>query len=231
MSDEVSNIKLIQQILKGRREFYLTLAGLYFKPLTQEQIENMAQTDYTAFGAGEPLLEAGFNDITRFLRKRHSGTRQMLATDFTGSFGGTTPLGGKVAVPYASVFLSAEGLLNQRPRSEVLGIYKRAQLRVTDRSTPDDHLSFELEFLSVLSDRTVTAVEKGAYAEALEQLELSRDFIKEQILSWFPAFSQLAAQIVTTRFYRGVLRVTEGYLKLDQEVLDDLIEEVAALER
>ncbi|MCL1847910.1 MAG: hypothetical protein FWF91_08140, partial [Coriobacteriia bacterium] len=56
---ETATIGALTQVLQGRREFYLALAGFYFKPLTQEQIDTMAQTDYSQFGLGEPLLEEG----------------------------------------------------------------------------------------------------------------------------------------------------------------------------
>jgi len=214
-------------VLEGRREFYLALAGFYFKPLTQEQIDTMAQADYSAFGAGEPLLEAGFNDITRFLRKRNTGTRQTLAVDFTSSFSGTKTYKGRTAVPYASVYLSETGLLNQKPRNEVYKVFKRNLLRVTDTSTPDDHLSFMLEFLSIMSDRAIEALQNKKIAEAVACLEESRDFIDNHILTWFDDFSALANLLIKERFYRGVLKITEGYLRMDKETINDIIEEVS----
>ncbi|MCL2883163.1 MAG: molecular chaperone TorD family protein [Coriobacteriia bacterium] len=221
---KIAQADILADVLKGRREFYLALAGFYFKPLTQEQIDAMAGTDFTEFAADEPMLADGFNDITRFLRKRNTGTRQTLAVDFTSSFGGTEAYQGRVAVPYASVYLSEEGLLSRAPRAEVFKVFSRNLLRVTDTSTPDDHLSFMLEFLSIMSGRAAEAIQDGQAADARHCLEESRDFINHHILTWFMDFATLANRFFETRFYRGVLKVTEGYLRLDLQTIDDLLE-------
>jgi len=223
---ETTDTDILIEVLEARRGFYLALAGFYFKPLTQEQIDTMAKTDYSVFAADEPLLVDGFNDITRYLRKRNTGTRQMLAVDYTSSFGGAQTYEGRTAVPYASVYLSEEGLLSQKPRGEVFMVFKRNLLRVSDPSTPDDHLSFMLEFLSIMSDRAAKALRDGLVADARASLLESRAFINEQILTWFRDFSELANHLLETRFYRGVLKVTEGYLLLDRQTLDDLLEEL-----
>ena len=223
---EAVGTDVLVEVLKGRREFYLALAGFYFKPLTQEQIDTMAQTDYAQFSLGEPLLEEGFNDITRVLRKRHTGTRQMLAIDYTSSFGGSSTFEGKTAVPYASVFLSDKGLLGQAACAEVFRTYKRNLLRVTDKNTPDDHLSFMLEFLAVMSDRTAEALLEEHREDAISCLEESRDFINDQILTWFDALAEIANKLIEARFYRGVLKITKGYLLMDLQTIDDLLEEM-----
>lgn len=223
---ETTSTEVLVEVLEGRREFYLALAGFYFKPLTQDQIDVMAQTDYSAFGTDEPLLEEGFNDITRFLRKRNTGTRQMLAIDFTSSFGGAQTYKGQTATPYASVFLSEEGLLSQKQRSDVFQVFKRNLLRVIDSSTPDDHLSFMLEFLAIMSDRAADALREGHDDDARACLEESRDFIKGHILTWFDSLAEAAGRLIEARFYRGVLKVTKGYLLMDLTTIDDLLEEM-----
>ncbi|MCL1799251.1 MAG: molecular chaperone TorD family protein [Eggerthellaceae bacterium] len=221
---EAISTDILVEVLNGRREFYLALAGFYFKPLTQEQIDTMAQTDYSEFGVGEPLIEDGFNDITRFLRKRNTGTRQMLAIDFTSSFGGAATYKGETAMPYASLYLSETGLLSQQPRGEVFRVFKRNLLRVIDENTPDDHLSFMLEFLSIMSERAEKALLEGDAETARGALEESRGFITDQVLTWFDMFSKRAETLLEARFYRGVLKVTKGYLLMDLQTIDDLLE-------
>ena len=223
---ETTSTDELVEVLRGRREFYLALAGFYLKPLTQEQIDTMAQTDYSSFGIGEPLIEDGFNDITRVLRKRHTGTRQMLAIDYTSSFGGTQTYEGFTAQPYVSLFLGKEQLLNQQPRSEVFNVYVRNLLRNTDTNTPDDHLSFLLEFLAIMSDRAADALCEGRIEDAKACLAESRDFINNHILSWIDMLADVVNKLIQARFYRGVMKVTKGYLLMDLQTIDDLMEEM-----
>lgn len=149
------------------------LSSFYIKPLTQEQIDNLAGKDFSLFGAGDQLLTEGFNDISRYLRKRNTGTRQELAIDFTSCFEGTKAYQGRSAVPYESVFRSETGLLMQGPRNEVFNIYKKAAVKLReDLHLPDDHLAFELEFMAILSDRTAEALRQDDTEAALGQLEV-----------------------------------------------------------
>jgi TorA maturation chaperone TorD len=215
------------EVLESRSEFFLTLAGFYFKPLTQEQIDSMAAADYSIYDVGESLLAEGFNDIWRFLRKRNTGTRQTLAVDFTSSFGGAEVWKGRSAMPVSSIFLGEHGLLYHDSRNEVFTTYKRQALKLKKGADlPEDHITFELEFLSVLSNRTIEALKEGDKKEAIANLRASQDFIRGHLLLWFKRLSELANLLITTRFYRGVMKITEGYLILDLQTIDDLIEEI-----
>jgi TorA maturation chaperone TorD len=214
-------------VLESRSEFYLTLAGFYMAPLKQEQIDAMAGADLYAFSAGETLLEEGFNDISRYLRKRNTGTRQMLAVDFTSSFGGAEIWKGRSALPVSSLFLGEHGLLYHDSRDDVFATYKKQALKLRKGADlPEDHLSFELEFLSILSVRSIEALRSGDKRKAVEGLKVSQDFIRGHILVWFRQLSDLANLLISTRFYRGVMKVTEGYLLVDLETIDDLVEEI-----
>lgn len=215
------------EVLQDRANFYMTLAGFYFKPLTQGQIDHMAKQDYTAYETGDTLLDEGFNDIRRALRKRHTGTRSILATEWTSTFGGAEAYKGRYCVPNASVFLDDAGLTYGAPRNEASRIYRAQCLRLADDSgMPESHLSFELEFLSVLSTEIAAHLRAGEVEAAVEKIDVSHQFIEEHILTWFPQLMELALLMLKTRFYRGVLKITQGYLQLDLQTLDDLKAEV-----
>lgn len=214
-------------VLEGRSAFYRTLSGLYYRTLTQEQIDALAATDFSEFGADDALLTEGFDDIRRYLRKRNTGTRQELAVDYTSAFEGTKAFKGQRAVPYESVYLSDSGLLMQEPRNEVFRTYKQAAIRLKEGvNLPEDHLSFECEFMAIMSDRAIALLGEGQTTEAIKNLELQKSFLQDHILSWFSQFANRALLVLKTRFYRGVLKITEGYLALDVETLEDLVAEL-----
>lgn len=209
--------------LEGRAAFYRTVASLYFRPLTQEQIDAMADADLSAYSDVNELFADGVNDVERTLRKRNSGTRQDLAVDFTAAFAGTSSWQGRYAVPYKSVFTSEEGLMYQEGYREVFEAYKsHCVKRREGLDFPDDHLSFMCEFLAILSERAIGHVRSGDVGLAARDLTFSRDFLKEDILSWFDDFAELSEKILKTRFYRGVLKMTKGFFELDMAVLSDM---------
>lgn len=217
----------LSQVLADRAAFFRTLGSLYFTTLTQEQIDGLAQADLSAFGGDEPLLVAGFDDMRRYLRKRNTGTRRELAVDFTSAFKGSQAFEGRYALPYESLYRSDEGLLMREPRNEVFRTYKQAAVKLKEGvNLPEDHISFEFEFLAILCERTIEALEAGENEGAVELLEAQKTFIEEHILSWFGDLAERALKILQTRFYRGVLKVTEGYLKVDLEAIQGLIAEI-----
>lgn len=214
--------------LEGRAAFYDLLAALYFKPLSSEQIENVANLDLSEYADYNEFFAEGVNDITRYLGKRNTGTRQALAVDFTAAFAGTSSWRGEYAVPYESVFTSEEGLLFQDSYHEVLRLYKQNRLaRKEGLDFPDDHLSFMCEFLAILSGRIIESLKAGDRAEALEQARVSRAFLEDHILSWFDKLHDRALLLLETRFYRGVLKISKGFFVFDAELLDSIIVELS----
>ena len=212
-------------VLEGRAAFYEMLASLFYGPLSEEQIDAMARQDFSAYRGLNEDFDSGINDMARYLRKRNTGTRQELACDFTSSIGGTKSYAGKFAVPYESVFTSEEGLLCRDAFHEVLGTYRRACLRKKDGlNIPEDHISFQFQFLAILSRRAAAHLGNADVAGSVDDLAKSRSFLDEHVLNWFDDFRDRALLIVGTRFYRGVFALARGYLMFDRGLLDDCIE-------
>lgn len=213
----------LSAVLEARAAFYETLASLYFKPLTQQQIDAMATADFSAYADINPLFADGLNDMSRYLGKRNTGTRQELAVDFTSAFAGTSVYEGKTAVPYKSAFTSDEALMYQEGYREVFEAFKKEAVKRRDGfDWPDDHLSFMFEFMALMSRRTARAWAADERAAAMHDLEASATFLESHIASWFDDFIALAEKLLSTRFYRGVLKVTKGFIDLDRETLVDL---------
>ena len=211
-------------VLEARAGMYDTLAGLYFHSLSQEQIDAMAQADYTELmNDDNPLIASGFNDIYRYLRKRNTGTHQELSVDFSSCFLGTHTYKGLSGQPYESLFTDAGLRLNGAPRGAVHRAYKAEGVALrTGYDYPDDHLAFECEFMSVLCRRTIEALEAGDEPEARRLLDVQRDFMSEHICAWFRRLHDLALKFVKTRFYRGVLDISQGFFDGEIETIDDL---------
>lgn len=213
--------------LEGRAAFYDMLAAIYFRPLSAEQIENIANLDMSEYADMNELFAEGANDISRYLRRRHSGTRQELAVDFTSAFAGTQSWKGRYAVPYESVHTSEEGLMFQDAYHEVFQLYKKNHVEKAEGyDFPHDHLSFMCEFLAVLSGRIVAAIQAGDDGEALAQVKVSAAFLHDHILSWFDTFQDLALLLLETRFYRGILKISKGFFLEDAELLRSIAVEL-----
>ena len=227
-SDTDASLKPAEALIAECRErasMYRLLARLYYKPLTQSQIEALADGTLRSFAsvsAGSPIGD-GANDMERYLRKRHTGTREELAADFTGAFYGISTRGGRTAMPYESLFRNDSGMLMGEARGEVYHEFKTALLRVREGiDLPEDHLSFIFEYLAVLCDRTADALAQSDRDVALQLLAHQRRVIESHVANWLPGFIDLASEILETRFYRGCLKVTSAFVHEDLAVLSEL---------
>lgn len=211
-------------VMKARSGMYATLASLYFDQLTDDQIEAMAAQDFSALIAdANPLIASGFNDIWRYLRKRNTGTRQELAVDFSSCFLGTHSYKGLTAQPYESLFMDASGSLAAPPRTAVYKLYKSERVALREGyDYPEDHLAFECEFMMILAERTVQAAEADDLREARRLLQVQQSFMDEHIGRWFGRLRDLSAKFIKTRFYRGVLDLTQGFFDEEPDTIADL---------
>ena len=228
MGNELNIPASVIETLANRVSFYDMLAVFYRNALSQQQIDQLADFDFASLDVDNDLMRAGFDDIRRYLRKRNTGTRQALATDYTSTFAGLKTYQEKTAIPCASLFVSGLGHFYAERHRVVYGIYKQECIRVAEGvNLPADHLAFELEFLGIMSSECREALERGDVDAALHKLDVSIDFIDNQILDWFGKFEEVAKEIVATRFYRGVIRITQGWLELDRQTAADVRDIVA----
>lgn len=211
------------QINAFRAQIYRMLGWLYFKELTTDQIESLAQQDYSVFAELDPEVAQGAREIELALRRAHPGLREELAVDYAHIFlaagSGKNEVRG---VPYESVFTSESGLLMGQARQSVYktmlkeGVLPDESLRV-----PEDHLTFECDFMAHMADKSVEALERGDVEEARRCVAVQKEFRADHLANWIDALYQAIAGSCRTRFYRGVALVTKGFVRIDADLLDE----------
>ena len=95
------------------------LGELFFRELTQEQVEHLAGMDFAGMDGDDELIAQGYDDMRRYLRHVNSGTRQALACDYAHTFLAVGNYETFAATPFESVFTSQLGLMMQEARDEV----------------------------------------------------------------------------------------------------------------
>lgn len=113
--------------------------------------------------------------------------------------------GERLAVPWASVYLSEERLMFGEETLAVREAYARHGLAVPHlNQEPDDHIALELEFLATLLVRAIEAVDAGD-PDAAAALVADHDaFCRDHLLPFAPAFFTAVEEHAGTAFYRGV---------------------------
>ena len=122
--------------------------------------------------------------------------------------------------PYESVYTSPEHMLMQDARDEVLALYRAEGLTsALEVNIPEDHLSFELDFMAYLCEQAALAYASGNLPGAGEYSAKQKTFIKEHLLNWVPEMCRDMDRRVHTEFYKSLCAITKEHLEAEREWL------------
>lgn len=203
---------------RSRGGMYGLLSRLYRVEADQQLIDQIAQTDLTAY-LDETGMKDGYELLARYVQK--GADLEELAIDYAKIFLGFGPKKNEGAFPYESVYTSVRALLMQEARDEVVALYRQENLmRDPGATEPEDHIAFELMFMAYLSQKAAEAIEAGQLETAADCEQKQKDFLQNHLLNWVPRFCKETERISDTGFYKGAARLTAGFLNLDSELLE-----------
>lgn len=207
----------LAEVNAARKGFYEFLASMYKLELTDEQIGTLTKQDLPT---DAEYVGAGYATVKEYLRHRDSGTRQELAVDYARVFLCAGMYEQLMAPPYESVYTSEEHLLMQDARDSAVAFYLGEELGLpADNTTPEDHLSFEFQFMAKLIERAGAALDAGDEARYAELCTKQRAFFDEHLANWVPRLCADVRAYAQTAFYRGVADITEGFLQLEDQMI------------
>lgn len=212
-----------------RGTMYRFLSTIYLCPPEQDLVRQVTETNFlevlsSLFGdkAVAELKEfaAGFDYDFPFLKQ-----------EYLDLFAVPT---GRYVTPFEDVYQGAtvEGepakgpLLGPRAVS-VIRRYREAGAQM-DRACKElaTHIGVELSFMSFLCEREEEAIPRGKgdaepdseQEEAVPSIRYREHqirFLEEHLNDWFPRLSRSIQANARSRFYRGLARITEGFLAWD----------------
>lgn len=123
--------------------------------------------------------------------------------------------GKPLAAPWESVYSEQnEGLIFQQETADVRKAYRAFGLQV-DRLNhePDDHIAYELEFVSTLGARAAEALREGRDDEAQGLVDAKAAFLADHLQTWAFKWCDLVDEHAATDFYRGIALLVRGFLQ------------------
>jgi TorA maturation chaperone TorD len=118
------------------------------------------------------------------------------------------------APPWESVYRSEEGLLFQQETADVRAWYRRFGKEIVNRGKePDDHIGYELEFVSFLTEEMIAASDADD-REKLEEFSQARaEFLEKHLLAWGLEWCKRAQAFSESDFYKGIALYLQGILE------------------
>lgn len=225
MQDELLTTSDLIELNRNRAAFYRRLAYYYLHELTQAQIEELAQLDFSDADGGDATIAEGYAQMSGSLARINTGTRQQLAVDYAHTFLAAGNYETYAATPYESVFTSEAGILMQEARDEVYKMYCDEQMQPDEKlQIPEDHVAFEFEFMALLLDRLNGALLIDDHPRAAEYATKLQKFHREHQLNWIDDLCDAVEDVANTTFYCGLAKVTRGFVHLETAVIDDELE-------
>jgi putative dimethyl sulfoxide reductase chaperone len=209
-------------ILTNRASSYGFLSRAYRQETTVEMLKALgtateAQPD-TEVSEGSRVLNAYLRGIDQANLKKVASD---LAAEFAALFLNAS---GQSVYPFESVYTSAERLLMQEARDQVVFEYRRAGLeRIQEFKEPEDHIAIELEFMAYLCNKTLEALKAQNSTAARESLEWQQKFLDQHLNRWIPRFCEDLAKVAQSGFYKGIALLTNELLETEPENIAALI--------
>ena len=216
---------LLETACENRADTYQFLARLYKSEVDEELLAELKGKSFP-YGTGNKTADEGYLAMAKFLSNTWPNTLTDLAVDYVRAFIGHGNDSYSCAYPYESVYTSRERLMMMGARDMVLAIY-RSQGLDKDESwhESEDHIAVELEFMATMAQRSAAAFAEGRESDAEAALIVQRNFLEDHLLAWVPMMAADMRRFAKTDFYLGLSNITEGFLNIDKEFLDELFDE------
>ncbi|MHC1611509.1 MAG: TorD/DmsD family molecular chaperone [Candidatus Methanospirareceae archaeon] len=216
-----------EEILRTRRDFYAFLCRMYLEEPARELAEDLVNgkirlQELTSLEIN-PELSEGFRLLKEFMKKSEGKEVDALYEDlrdeytlfFIGPF--------KLPVqPYESWWVS--GKLCGEPLVKLKRDYRRAGIvKSSEYVENEDHIAFELKFMHYLCEKALSADTQERLKECLK---LQREFLDDHILKWMPNYCDALYESELSDFFKGIAKITKGFILLDAHVIAELLEMV-----
>jgi TorA maturation chaperone TorD len=130
--------------------------------------------------------------------------------------------------PYESVY--REERLCGESSTEVSRFYCKLGVTLSEASNESpDYLGIELDFMRLLCQSEEEAWSNNRADKALEHLERGTDFLKNHLLKWVDRFCDKMYEMADLDFYKGLAKLTSGFLKYDNHLVEQQIEEIRSV--
>ncbi|WP_162610840.1 TorD/DmsD family molecular chaperone [Gordonibacter sp. An230] len=209
------------EVAENRVALYGFFARVYRSEVDAELLAALKQIDFRV-EEGEARYVEGAARLQAWLSCPSFTMRKDLAVDYAKVFLAAGISQGGAAFPYESVYTSPEGLVMQEARDEVVRLYRTKGLSVGGVVEPEDHVAFELEFMTLLCREGERAARSGDAEGVWASIDEQRAFLANHLMNWVPQFCEDVARYANTDFYRAVASMTEGFIAMDAALLEQM---------
>ncbi|MGI1659635.1 MAG: TorD/DmsD family molecular chaperone [Desulfitobacterium sp.] len=222
------SIQQIEPLLKTRAFLYDFLRRTFLQEPTLEFLASIKDSrlfENFPFEEDQEEIASGVKQILAFTKEKDVTSPEVfnsLHWDYTRMFIGPDRL---PAPLWESAYMNDDRLVFQEQTLVVRRVYLKYQfLPERFKQEPDDHLGLELDFMYRLCELTLESLQQEDYTKLKEVLVDQKAFLQDHLLKWVPELAKNIIKSTNLAFYEGIAKVLNGYLALDLEALEELLD-------
>lgn len=245
------------ELARTRAAMYRFLGGLYIMEVDREQLERLKELTFPEVegeGAADLDLREGYalmhGDIARIAAEfgakdaanadpaaeaegnafvGQADALNDLAADYAKTFLAAGDAAGRAAFPYESVYVDKRRRVGGSTEMQMRALYLERGLTADPAAfrVPDDHIGLILEYQACLCEEMAAALEAHDAEKAAGLAAEQRDLLKKHLMNWALSFTADVIRCAERDFYKGVAKITGGFLKKESELLSELAEKGA----
>jgi len=136
-------------------------------------------------------------------------------------------------VPYESFYVSEEQMIDSGGGNPVIELYDALDFKVEldkARVVSGDHIGVELEFMYMLCNAQMKALEVNDLVAICELFQIQKGFMKDHLLEWIPMFLINAKRESRTPLYHDGTELTLEFLLSDYEYVNEKLNTLCQVE-
>jgi TorA maturation chaperone TorD len=224
-------------VAEARRSVYDLLSAFYLTLPDQKMVNGIFDPDFekelsavvSAFENGEMQegLKLIANFVSCFKNQPQEEILRRIAVDRTRLLRGISEKDSPPP-PYESVYRGE--WLWSHSTTEVSRFYCKLGVTLPEAwiESPD-YLGIELDFMRLLCQSEEEAWRNDQPEKALEHLGKGMDFLKDHLLKWVDQFCEKMYEVADLDFYKGLAKLTSGFLKHDSHLVEEQLKEMRSL--
>lgn len=201
-----------KQEIKNRVTMYALLSRLMLIEVDEDFLEQIEQDD---------KLLSFFPNYKEWVKREELNRKELIERYYNVDY---TNLFLMHLVPYESFYTREDQMIESGGDNPIVELYNDLDFRVElDRArvVSSDHIGIELEFMYMLSNATLKAIEEKDRDGICELLQVQKAFLKEHLLIWSPMFLINAKKESRTPLYHDGAEVSLEFLLSDYEYLNE----------
>jgi len=216
-------LKVFSGLANSRGRLYGLLSQLYVRPPDSEFLRELFSQEFEEIISGlltQPTITGELNEGLGLIRKFIGEWRERTLEEALEAVTSERNrlLGGRgLPPPCESAHVSGEA-------AGVTLFYGRVGVKIPESAEePPDHLGFELDFMRFLCGEEAAAWGEGNLEKALSLIGMQDSFLKQHLKVWIPGFCDLMFEEARLDLYRGLAKLTKGFLSQDEGLLNEFL--------